>query len=382
MEKIIVLSIVLAAALFSTPSAKAQFTTASAIDCSRYPGAPDMGLQITNCMAAAPATGAIYDTTHFTSPQMISTPIVMNKPGVITSCAITIFQRAGISMTVRSAAWSGCPDKSTELIKSANIDQFTITSEFNTVSNLDLEGSKSKYTGNGIVLDNTSGRQQQATISDNLINAEAEDAILNISGWYNRVSGNNIQGYGTHAVDVNGALFVSISDNMITGAGDETSSSIYAHGNCQVSISGNRVIENLAGFPAIDGLTCANLRITSNTFVASPDGIAIAVAGPGEISDNYIVGQTALEVEGGDGTAQKNTMVGNGNHAVILNGANQYVFSGNVVGLIRPRRRPLRNKHYGRYSRSSGNREYGEPHLHRYGRLRSMYHSNRRPHAE
>ena len=334
MKRILALTFVLAGAFFIVPSAKAQFTTASAIDCSRFPGAPDMGIQITNCLAAGPASGAVYDITRFVSPQVISTPIVMNKPGVIISCAITIFQKAPISIKVSTAAWTGCPDKSTVLVKSANLDQFTVTSTDNMISNLDLEGGKPGFQGNGIVLDNTVGQQQQANISANLIEGEANDGILNIGGSYNHIDDNNIQGYGVHAVEVNGALFVNISENVITGFGDETSSTIYAHGNCQLTISANALIENRAGFPAIDGRSCSSLRITANSFIYSPSGIAVEVSGPGEISDNYIVGKTALDVLGGGGTAQKNTLSAHGGDAAILNGANQYIFSGNVISLV------------------------------------------------
>jgi len=334
LKKIFVLASFLAGAFLFVPSAKAQFTTASAIDCSRYPGAPDMGLQINNCMAAVPASGAIYDTTHFTSPQLIATPIIMDKPGVIISCAITIFQKAGILIKAKDAAWTGCPEKSTVLLKSSNLDQFTVTSAYNLISNLDLEGSKVKFTGNGIVLDNTAGQQQQAKISDNLINAEANDGILNISGWYNQIEQNNIQDYGAHAVELNGALFVQITGNVIAGFGDETSSTIYAHGNCQLAISGNSLIENRGGFPAIDGRSCGNLKITSNSFIASTTGIAVEVYAESEISSNYIGGVTALEVLGGGGTAQNNTLRSIGGHTVILNGANQFIFTGNDIALV------------------------------------------------
>jgi hypothetical protein len=68
MNKILVPALILAGAFLLTAPAKAQFITPSSIDCSRYPGAPDMGLQVNNCLTAGPATGAIYDTTHFTSP--------------------------------------------------------------------------------------------------------------------------------------------------------------------------------------------------------------------------------------------------------------------------------------------------------------------------
>jgi hypothetical protein len=336
LKKIFALASILAGVFLFAPLAKAQFTTASTIDCSRYPGAPDMGVQVNNCLAAGPATGAIYDTTRFMSPQIISTPIVMNKPGVIISCAITIFQKAGISMKVRTAAWTGCPDKSTVLVKSADLDQFTVTSAYNVISNLDLEGGKARFKGNGIVLDNTSGQQQQAKISDNLIEGEANDGILNNGGAYNQIEGNNIQGYGAHAVELNGAWSVDINDNVITGFGDETSSTIFAHGNCQFSISGNNLIENRAGFPAIDGRTCSNLQITSNSFIYSPSGIAVEVSGRGQISANYIAGVTALEVLGGGGTAQNNTLLGNGGHTVILKGANQYILSDNFISLVDP----------------------------------------------
>jgi hypothetical protein len=334
LKKICTLVLILAGAFLFAPPTKAQFSTASAIDCSRYPGAPDMGAQIDNCLAAAPATGAIYDTTRFTSPQMILTPIVMDKPGVILSCAITIFQKAGISITTSNASWTGCPDKSTALVKSANLDQFTVTSAYNQISNLDLEGSKSKFTGNGIVLDNTAGQQQQAKISDNLINGQANDGILNISGSNNQIEGNSIQGYGTHAVELNGAFLVRINANVISGLGDETSSTIFAHGNCQASINDNNLIENRAGFPAIDGRSCGNLKITSNSFIASTSGTAVEVYGGSEISGNYIGGVTALEVAGGGGTAENNLLSSSGGHTVILNGANQFVLSGNDIRLV------------------------------------------------
>jgi hypothetical protein len=64
MKKILAFALFIIGALTFVPAARAQFTTASAIDCSRYPGAPDMGIQINNCIAAAPATGAIYDITR------------------------------------------------------------------------------------------------------------------------------------------------------------------------------------------------------------------------------------------------------------------------------------------------------------------------------
>jgi hypothetical protein len=334
MKKILSPTLILAAAFLCASPAKAQFTSASAIDCSRYPGAPDMGLQINHCLAAGPATGAVYDTTHFTSPQVIDTPVVMNKPGVILSCAITIFQKATISLKVNSASWTGCPDRSTVIVKIANIDQFTVTAAYNTISNLDLEGCKDRFKGNGIVLDNSGGWQQQAKILDNLIEDHANDGILNNGGSYNKIEGNDIQHYGVHAVEVNGALFVHINENVMTGFGDETSSTIYAHGNCQLTISGNHLIENRAGFPAIDGRGCANLQITSNSFIYSPSGTAVETAGLGNISGNYISGVTALEVMGGDGTAQMNTLLGSGGHAVILNRAHHYIFNGNVVSLV------------------------------------------------
>ncbi len=334
MKKGFTVASILAGVLLFTPSAKAQFTTPSAIDCSRYPGAPDMGAQINNCMAAGPATGAIYDTTHFTSPQYIYTPIIMNKPGTILSCAIVIFQRAGISLNARTTAWTGCAGQSTVLLKCADIDQFTVTGASNLISNLDLEGAKAEFQGNGIVLDNTGGQQQQAEITSNRINAQADDGILNNGGSYNRIGGNDIQDYGVHAVEVNGAQFVSISGNVITGAGDETGSTIYAHGNCQLTISENNLIENRAGFPAIDGSACNNLRIASNSFIDSTSGIAVRADGSSAISGNYIVGMTALDVSGGGGTAQNNTLRGYGGHTVILNGANQYTFSGNVISLV------------------------------------------------
>lgn len=293
-----------------------------------------MGLQVMHCMAAGPATGAIYDTTHFVSPQVISTPIVMSKPGVITSCAITIFQKAAITLKVNTASWTGCPDKSTVILKSANIDQFTVTASFNTISNLDLEGGKSQYTGNGIVLDNSGGAQQQAEITGNLIKGHANDGILNIAGAYNRIKGNSIEDYGAHAIEVNSAQFVNIGENFIMGFGDETSSSIYAYGNCQITVINNTLIWNLAGFPAIDGSDCVNLKITSNNDIYSRNGIAIKTWGSGEISENTIGGYTALEVLGGGGTAQKNTMTGTGGDVVILNGANQYILSGNIINLI------------------------------------------------
>ena len=332
--KILVFASIFVGALLFVPSARAQFTTASAIDCSRYPGAPDLGIQINNCIAAAPATGAIYDITRFVSPQMIATPVVMNKPGVIMSCAITIFQKAGISITVNTASWTGCADKSTVLVKSAALDQFTVSGAFNAISSLDLEGGKTRFKGNGIVLDNAGGRQQQAKISDNLISAESGDGVLNNNGSYNQIEGNTIQDYGAHAVELNGALFVSISANVLNGFGDETSSTIYAHGNCQITINANSLIENTAGFPAIDGRTCSSLHISSNSFIYSPSGIAVAVSGPGEISDNYIVGVTALDVVGGGGTAEKNTLLGLGGDTVILNAANHYIFSANVISLV------------------------------------------------
>ena len=336
MNKTLVPALILAGAFLFTAPAKAQFITPSSIDCSRYPGAPDMGLQVNNCLTAGPATGAIYDTTHFTSPQVIFTPIVMNKPGVIISCAITIFQEATISLKVNTASWTGCPDKSTVLMKAANIDQFTVTATFNTISNLDLEGSKTCFKGNGIILDNSGGRQQQAKIMDNLVEGESDDAILNNGGAYNRIEGNDIQNYGTHAVEVNGAQFAHISENVISGFGDETSSTIYAHGNCQLTISRNNLIENRAGFPAIDGQGCANLQITSNSFIYSPSGIAVEIAGSDstEVSDNYIVGVTALDVSGGSGGAQLNTLRGQGGHTVILNGANKYILKGNTISLV------------------------------------------------
>jgi Right handed beta helix region len=333
-NKILALESILAGAFLFAPSAKAQFTTASTIDCSRYPGAPDLGIQINNCLAAGPATGAVYDITRFTSPQIIFTPIVLDKPGVIISCAVTIFQKAGILVKGSKAAWTGCPDRSTVLVKSADLDQFTVTSSYNMISNLDLEGGKARYRGNGIVLDNTGGQQQQAKISNNLIEAQANDGILNNGGSYNQIEDNNIRGYGAHAVELNGAQFVHITANVITGFGDETSSTIYAHGNCQLTISGNNLIENSAGFPAIDGRACSNLKRTANSFINSPFGIAVEVAGPGEISGNYIAGVTALDVVGGGGTAQANTLRGNGGHAVILHGANQYILSGNAIGLV------------------------------------------------
>jgi hypothetical protein len=334
MKKVLSPVLILAGAFLLVPPAKAQFTSASAIDCSRYPGAPDMGRQINNCIAAGPATGAVYDTTHFTSPQVIDTAIVMNKPGVILSCAITIFQKATIFLKVNSASWTGCPDRSTDIIKVANIDQFTVTAAYNTISNLDLEGCKDLFKGNGIVLDNSGGWQQQAKILDNLIEDHANDEILNSGGAYNEITGNDIQHYGVHAVEVNGAYFVHINENVITGFGDETSSTIYAHGNCQLTINGNHVIENRAGFPAIDGRACVNLQVTSNSFIYSPSGTAVEAAGPGDITGNYIVGVTALDVMGGGGSAQMSTLVGNGGHAVILNAANRYVFSGNAISLI------------------------------------------------
>jgi hypothetical protein len=332
--KTLFLGLVAVGCLLFTRPASAQFTSASAIDCSRYPGAPDMGAQINNCLAAGPATGAVYDTTHFVSPQMISTPIVMNKPGVILSCAITIFQKAGITLRANTASWTGCPDKSTVLVKSANITQFTVTSTYNTISNLDLEGGKSQYSGNGIVLDNSGGRQQQAQIVDNLIEGHRNDGILNSGGAYNQIQRNTIQNYGAHAIELSDPQFVTISENSIMGFGDETSSTIFAHGNCQTTIIGNPLIENAAGFPAIDGSGCLSLKITSNTQIYSPTGIAVKTAGPGEVSDNYIAGRTALEVLGGGGTAQKNTLLGFGGDVVLLNRANQYIISGNIIDLI------------------------------------------------
>jgi hypothetical protein len=316
------------------PTTKAQFTTASAIDCSMFPGAPDMGIQINHCLAAGPATGAIYDITRFASPQMINTPIVMNKPGTIISCAITIFQNAAIVLSANTASWAGCPNKSTVLIEACDIDQFTVTGAYNTISNLDLEGAKAKLQGNGIVLDNNGGNQQQARITDNLVEGHFYDEILNNGGAYNHIEGNTVQDYGAHAIEVNGALFVDISGNMITGFGDETGSTVYAHGNCQLTITANNLIENRAGFPAIDGRACENLKITSNSFIYSPSGTAVMVAGPGEISGNYIAGVTALSVMGGQGTAENNTLRGNGGHSVVLNGANQYILSGNVITLV------------------------------------------------
>jgi hypothetical protein len=334
MKKILTPALILVGAFLVTAPAKAQFTTAASIDCSRYPGAPDMGQQINHCLAAGPATGAMYDITHFTSPQVIFTPIVMNKPGVIFSCAITIFQEATIALKVNTASWTGCPDKSTVLMKAANVDQFTVTATYNTISNLDLEGSKSCFKGSGIVLDNSGGRQQQAKIVDNLLEGEADDAILNNGGAYNLIEGNDIQNYGTHAVEVNGAQFAHISENVITGFGDETSSTIYAHGNCQLTISRNNLIENRAGFPAIDGQTCATLQITSNSFIYSPSGIAVEIAGPAEVSNNYIAGVTALNVSEGSGGAQLNILRGTGGHTVILNGANKYILKGNTISLV------------------------------------------------
>jgi hypothetical protein len=325
---------ILAGVSVCAPSAKAQFTTSSAINCAMFPGAPDMGIQINNCLAAGPATGAIYDTTHFASPQMINTPIVMNKPGMIVSCAITIFQNAPITLSANTASWTGCPNKSTVLIESCDIDQFTVTGAYNTISNLDLEGAKATLKGNGIVLDNSAGHQQQANITNNLIEGHFYDEILNNSGSYNYIEGNSIQNYGSHAVEVNGALFLIISGNVITGFGDETGSTVYAHGNCQLTITANDLIENRAGFPAIDGRACGNLKITSNSLIYSPSGTAVMVAGPGEISGNYVSGVTALSAMGGNGTAENNSLEGNGGHAVILNGANQYVLSGNIISLV------------------------------------------------
>jgi len=334
LAKILALASILAGVSFFAPPARAQFTTPSAIDCSMYPGAPDMGIQINNCLAAGPASGAIYDLTRFTSPQMISTPVVMNKPGVIVSCAITIFQMAGISLTANTASWTGCAQKSTALIESCDIDQFTVTAAYNTISNLALDGDKGKFSGNGIVLNNTGGQQQQATISGNLIEGHAYDEILNSGGAYNHIEGNTIQDYGAHAVEMNGTLFSVINGNVITGFGDETGSTIYAHGNCQLSIEWNDLIENRAGFPAIDGQSCGNLKIASNAIIDSPFGTAVTAGGPGEITSNYIGGVTALMVLGGNGTAANNTLQSNGGDSVILNGANQYNLSGNFISLV------------------------------------------------
>jgi hypothetical protein len=59
LKRVLVLVSILAGAFLFAPPAKAQFTTASAIDCSMFTGAPDMGVQLNNCLAAGPATGAI-----------------------------------------------------------------------------------------------------------------------------------------------------------------------------------------------------------------------------------------------------------------------------------------------------------------------------------
>jgi hypothetical protein len=83
------------------------------------------------------------------------------------SCAITIFQKASISITVNTASWTGCADKSTVLVKSADLDQFTVRAAFNAISSLDLEGGKTRFKGNGIVLDNAgddNSKPKSATI--------------------------------------------------------------------------------------------------------------------------------------------------------------------------------------------------------------------------
>lgn len=146
----------------------APLSSGPSLDCSTFTGA-DMGAKLNACIAALPATGGFADASKFTSPQNISTAVNVNKSAIVLTCDIAINQTANISITNANGAFYGCPDKSTQITKGANIDQFTLQANYSAIKNLTLLGNFSPggFTGNGIVVTG-----QNVTIAENLISGE------------------------------------------------------------------------------------------------------------------------------------------------------------------------------------------------------------------
>lgn len=164
----------------------APLSAGPSLDCSTFAGA-DMGAQLNACIAALPATGGFADATKFTSPQNISTGVTVNKSAIVLTCDIAINQTAAVTITANNAAFEGCPDKSTQITKGANIDQFAIQGAFDAIKNLTLIGNHTgAFAGTGVTV--TSG-SSFATIADNAMSDEGS-ADVQISTGSATVTGN------------------------------------------------------------------------------------------------------------------------------------------------------------------------------------------------
>ena len=263
----------------------APLSSGPSLDCSTFPGSPDMGLQLNNCLAALSAAGGVADATHFSSPQTISTAVVNSINAVIVTCGISITESAGITLSGNNSSWVGCPDKTTVITKNANIEMFTVTGTDNQIQNLSLLGNKGGgFTGDDVFQNGS----KRATISQNLIWAAASDAIKDTSTTYSLIQNNDIETWGTHAFEETNFCWDSLQNNTILGDGTGTGSAILAAGGSVLYVSSNPIIQDSVSSVLIDVSNTPNARIVANPHVTNGIGSAIHIGDGDFLADNAI----------------------------------------------------------------------------------------------
>lgn len=307
-------------------------TSGPVLDCTVFPGAPDMGVQLNNCLVALPAAGGVADATHFTSPQTITTAVVNSISAVIVTCGISITQNAAITLSGTGSSWVGCPNAVTLITKNANLDQITLSGAGSQVSGLSLEGSKASFTGNGIV---TASGCSSCQILRNTIDGEANDGVYDNSGTFsvNIIKENTITGWGVHGFQSTSTSQQSIfENNVMFGDGSSTGAAVLNGGSSGLY---NNYVRDSNSVALVDDSTGGQLHPVAGNRLNQTNGWPALLTGNTTATGNTVNGGgahgPAINTLGSSATIASNTVgVTNGDGIDV---GNETTAADNVVNM-------------------------------------------------
>jgi hypothetical protein len=191
-----------------------------------------------------------------------------------------------VTFSGNNASWKGCPARSTVITKGANIDPFTVTASYNTISGLTLDGNKlAGMTGNGVTVDNTNRDEYLATISGNTIKNEAGSGIETISSVVSNIYGNDVESFGLHAYFSDGG-YDTVSWNIMQDDYTARGTTVEAD-MCTLNLSDNWMISNQSGFEAVH-LTACNAGTIKSNFIEGRGAVAVSTDRNEQIIGNSI----------------------------------------------------------------------------------------------
>lgn len=227
------------------------------LDCTPYVGA-DLGATLNACIAAAVTAGqGVANISKLAPVQTLSTTVDDTSAVSIFTCGQIITQSAKIVLDSQGVSFYGCPEIVTTMEKSGNLaEQVDITSEKDSVLNIDFEGGASQgvNTGAAIQIENTS----LYTIIERNVTEFEDECINDLGGQFTVTSGNVCNSWNVNGYAVAGVM--TSTDFLTSGT---------AVAGSAINATGSDVILWLNGVHVSDGGTVAaiNEDITDGALV-------------------------------------------------------------------------------------------------------------------